>query len=85
MPEGRAILSGEFMRFAPKFRSNLLHNPDPEQVDPRKAAASLFSRLSLSRFLPAGDGAHYTRKKEREKEKEERGADLAKRDAGAEI
>ncbi|KAJ7458098.1 hypothetical protein FB451DRAFT_1563988 [Mycena latifolia] len=41
---------------------------DPGQVDPQKAAASLFSRLSLSRFLPARDGAHTG-----EKEKEERG------------
>ncbi|KAJ7461059.1 hypothetical protein FB451DRAFT_1404922 [Mycena latifolia] len=53
-------------------------------LTPRKAAASLFSRLSLSRrFLLAedakGDGMHHTREKKAEWE-----ADLAKRDADAE-
>ncbi|KAJ7454514.1 hypothetical protein FB451DRAFT_1518200, partial [Mycena latifolia] len=50
---------------------SILKKPPPVQ-------ASLFSRLSLSRFLPAGDtkgdGAHHTGEKEREKEKEEKEA-----------
>ncbi|KAJ7454459.1 hypothetical protein FB451DRAFT_1518071 [Mycena latifolia] len=86
------------MHAIPVFVAEGLHSPSlgsssspssavtipPGQVDPQKAAVSLFSRLSLGRFLPAGDGAHHTGEKEREKEKEEWEADLAKRDAGAE-
>ncbi|KAJ7454491.1 hypothetical protein FB451DRAFT_1184824 [Mycena latifolia] len=61
-------------------------DPDTGQVDPQKAAARVTVLAAEPESLPTGGarGRGAPHGGEREKEKEEREADLAKRDAGAE-